>query len=59
MIYYPLSVMMLANIRNILMIINPGQKENFIRLLGNGSRYGIKITYKVQKNQKDYQMHLI
>ena len=48
MIFYPLSVMMLANIRNILMIVNPGQIENFKSLLGDGSRYGIEIVYKVQ-----------
>lgn len=52
MIYYPLSVMMLANIRNILMIINPGQQKNFKKLLGNGSKFGIKIQYKVQKKPK-------
>ncbi len=48
MIFYPLSVLMLANIRDILMIVNPGQIENFRSLLGDGSRYGIKIKYKIQ-----------
>ena len=48
MIFYPLSVMMLANIRKILMIVNPGQIENFKNLLGNGSRFGIDIKYKIQ-----------
>ena len=48
MIYYPLSVMMLANIKKILMIVNPGQINNFKNLLGDGSRYGIEITYKIQ-----------
>ena len=48
MIFYPLSVMMLANIRNILMIINPGQINNFKNLLGDGSRFGIRIIYKIQ-----------
>jgi glucose-1-phosphate thymidylyltransferase len=48
MIFYPLSVMMLSNIRNIMMIVNPGQIENFKNLLGDGSRFGIKITYKTQ-----------
>ena len=52
MIFYPLSVLMLANIRNILMIVNPGQIDNFRSLLGNGSRYGIKINYKIQKKPK-------
>ena len=48
MIFYPLSVMMLANIKKILMIVNPGQMNNFKSLLGDGSRYGIDITYKIQ-----------
>ena len=52
MIFYPLSVMMLANIRNILLIVNPGQKNNFYNLLGNGSRFGIKIEYIVQNKPK-------
>ena len=48
MIFYPLSIMMLANIRKILMIVNPGQINNFKTLLGDGSRYGININYKIQ-----------
>ena len=48
MIFYPLSVMMLANIKKILMIVNPGQINNFKSLLGDGSRYGINISYKIQ-----------
>ena len=48
MIFYPLSVMMLANIRDILLIVNPGQMDNFRNLLGNGNRFGIKINYIVQ-----------
>ena len=52
MIFYPLSIMMLANIREILIIVNPGQKENFQKLLGEGSRYGIKIKYKIQEKPK-------
>ena len=48
MIFYPLSVLMLANIRNILMIVNPGQINNFQNLLGDGSRYGIKISFITQ-----------
>ena len=48
MIFYPLSILMLANIREILMIVNPGQIENFKNLLGDGKRYGIKIKYKIQ-----------
>jgi len=52
MIFYPLSVMMLANIRKILLIVNPGQIDNFKSLLGNGSRYGLKIDYKIQNKPK-------
>ncbi len=52
LIFYPLSVLMLANIKNILLIVNPGQIESFKSLLGNGKKYGIKITYKIQKRPK-------
>ena len=52
MIFYPLSVLMLANIRDILMIVNPGQIENFKALLGDGSKYGIKINYKIQNKPR-------
>ena len=48
MIFYPLSIMMLSNIKKILMVVNPGQIDNFKSLLGNGSRYGIEINYKIQ-----------
>jgi glucose-1-phosphate thymidylyltransferase len=48
MIFYPLSVLMLANIRNILMIVNPGQINNFQNLLGDGSRFGVKISFVTQ-----------
>jgi len=48
MIFYPLSVLMLANIRNILMIVNPGQIDNFKNLLGDGSKFGIRLNYVTQ-----------
>tara|TARA_Y100000590_G_C15492164_1_gene928209 strand:- start:33 stop:899 length:867 start_codon:yes stop_codon:yes gene_type:complete len=48
LIYYPLSVLMLAGIKNILIITNKNEKSNFIKLLGNGSQIGIKITYLEQ-----------
>lgn len=48
MIYYPLSVLMLAGIRDVLIISTPEDLPNFEKLLGNGSDFGITLTYKVQ-----------
>ncbi len=50
MIYYPLSVLMLGGIRDIAMITTPQDQEQFIRTLGDGSQWGINLSYIVQEN---------
>ena len=52
LIYYPLSVLMLAGIADILVITNKNEKSNFIKLLGDGSQLGIKITFLEQSKPK-------
>lgn len=48
MIYYPLSVLMLAQIREIMVITTPHERESFERLLGDGHAWGVRIRYEVQ-----------
>ena len=48
MIYYPISVLMLAGIKDILIISTPSDTPNFEKVLGDGSKFGIKLSYKVQ-----------
>ena len=50
MIYYPLSTLMLAGIREILLITAPDDQEQFRRVLGDGSDFGISLSYAVQPN---------
>jgi glucose-1-phosphate thymidylyltransferase len=48
LIFYPLSILMLAGIRDVLIITNPNEDVNFKKILGNGSSFGIKIQYLTQ-----------
>ena len=52
MIYYPLSVLMLAGIRDILVITTPEDQVHFYSVLGDGSRFGINLTYAIQPEPK-------
>ena len=52
LIYYPLSVLMLAGIKNILIVVNKGQLNQFRKILYDGSRFGIKISYIEQVKPK-------
>ena len=49
LIYYPLSVLMLAGIKDVLIIVNKGQISQFKKILKNGENFGVKIQYKEQK----------
>jgi len=52
MIYYPLSTLMLAGIKDILIITNEIDYDNFIKLLGDGSQFGLNLTYRIQHVQR-------
>ena len=52
LIYYPLSVLMLAGIRDILVIVNKGQTKEFRKILFDGKRFGVKISFKEQEYPK-------
>ncbi len=52
LIYYPLSVLMLAGIKDILIIVNKGQLYQFKKILNNGKRFGVKISYLEQTTPK-------
>ena len=51
-IFYPLSILMLAGIKDILIIVNKGQQNQFRKILPNGKNLGIKITYAEQKSPR-------
>ena len=48
MIYYPLATLMLAGIRNVLLITTPQDQDQFVKLLGDGSKWGMTLEYVVQ-----------
>jgi glucose-1-phosphate thymidylyltransferase len=52
LIFYPLSILMLAKIKDILIIVNKGQLEQYKKIIPNGNNLGIKITYKEQAKPK-------
>ena len=52
LIFYPLSILMLAKIKNILIIVNKGQLDQYKKIIPNGNNLGINITYKEQNSPK-------
>ena len=58
MIYYPLSALMLAGIKEILIITTPEDQSSFKRLLEDGSQWGIELSYVVQPSRMDWRKHL-
>lgn len=59
LIYYPISTLMLAGVREILLISTPNQIERFKDLLGDGRDFGVKLTYKIQENPGGIAQSLI
>ena len=55
MVYYPLTVLMLTGIRDILIITTPDDQTQFQRMLGDGSQWGIDLSYKIQPSQRGWR----
>ena len=53
MIYYPLSTLMLAGVKEVLIIVSKKNLNSFKKLLGNGSQWGIKINYEIQEKPEN------
>ena len=58
LVHYPISTLMLAGIREILIITTPQDQESFKRLLGDGSKYGVKFEFAVQESPDGLLRHL-
>ena len=56
MIFYPIEILVKAEIKDILIITNPDEKEIFQKLIGNGSQYGCNIDYDVQLKWKHKEL---
>ena len=52
LIFYPLSILMLAKIKDILIIVNKGQLNQYKKIIPNGNNFGISITYKEQSSPR-------
>ena len=59
MIYYSLSVLFLAEIKEIAIITTNEDKDKYIRLLGNGKKFGVRIEYFIQEKPREYLKLLI
>jgi glucose-1-phosphate thymidylyltransferase len=59
MIYYPISTLMLAGIRQLLVITTPHEQEQFKRLIGNGSQWGIQVEYAIQEKPEGLAQALL
>src|SRR5947207_14916065 len=59
LVYHPLSALMLAGIRDVLLITTPHEQEAFKRLLGDGSELGLRVTYAVQPEPKGIAQALL